>query len=269
MGPAGPAGGHPDRRGDPPGGSSGLVGRSGGVPPGGPRRGGPLGSPGGDPPGGVLGDPVGTPSVPARVGRAPPVGPRGVPRGGGDLSGSGPRGGSPGPPPSGGSNRAPPSLAGGPLGGLGSPLHPRGPPGGAAPRPGPGGGHLGPGGSSPSPGGGHEPGRPPPRGGSGQDRRRPSRGHPLGPADPGSQDPPGVRSAWRGVHPADRGVLPGRGWVWSSQVGTSLVVPGPRGWTPQASREYYLTGPVGLFVRHRPPGRPGRAKWARRPRRGR
>ena len=77
-----------------------------------------------------------------------------------------------------------------------------------------------------------------------------------------------MRSAWRGTRYAQRGVLPGAGVVWSTQVGTPLVVhPGP-GRAVQASREYYLTGPVGLFVRHRPPGRPGRAKWvARRKRR--
>ena len=127
------------------------------------------------------------------------------------------------------------------------------------------GGHLGPRGASPSSGGGDEPGGSPPRGGPGKNLGRSSRGFPLGAPNQRKTDPP-VRSVWKGLTRVTPGVVPlGRGFTWGDQLDREVMIRG-RNWSPQKTRTYYLSAPLGCFVRTTPAGRPVRDKWTRRKR---
>ena len=88
----------------------------------------------------------------------------------------------------------------------------------------------------------------------------------MGTPNQGKTHPP-VRSLWKGLTYVTPGVLPlGRGFTWGDQLERDLLVRTPRGWSPQKTRRYYLSHPLGCFLRYRPRGRPVRDKWVRKKR---
>ena len=75
-----------------------------------------------------------------------------------------------------------------------------------------------------------------------------------------------MRAQWKGFHYVTPGVVPlGRGALWVDQVDRTLLVQTKK-WGAQKSRPYYLTHPLGCFLRTTPAGRPAREKWFRRSR---